>query len=101
MGSIVSNDIKEYRDTCTTKSKANVVSRAGTAIAITALLTVSFSNDCPEFTPNMNSTNTFQYMANKKIEKNSYRDRYQKIVNSDWFVNSYKDMSLGELLSID
>ncbi|MDK2977992.1 MAG: hypothetical protein PWP52_706 [Bacteroidales bacterium] len=101
MGSIISNDITSYRDTCLTRSKTNLISRTGTAIAITTLLTVTISNDYQEDYIQTNNTTTFEFVANKEVKKLSYKDRYQKIANSDWFVNSYKNMSLGELLSIE
>lgn len=44
-----------------------------------------------------------QVFENKIIEVKSdnYKERYEKIKNSEWFKNAYKDKSLGESMGLD
>jgi hypothetical protein len=35
------------------------------------------------------------------IHKHNYTERYQAIAKSEWFLNAYKNRSLGEIVGID
>ena len=44
---------------------------------------------------------TFSYLGTFSNKKTSYMERYLNISKSDWFLNAYKNKSLGYILEIE
>jgi len=102
MESTINTNIDICIDEYPGKSKTNVVKRTGTAVVFSSLMALSFANETPEYFTSIFETNTFEYVANKHaVQKLSFRERYKQISKSDWFINSYKDMSIGEIINVD
>ena len=97
-----SNNILEQGESLTNRTKSNMIVRTGTAIAISTLISLSYNPDCIEDLIAINNTNTFQFIGNQEMEqKKSYEDRYSEISQADWYIKSYQDMSIGELINLD
>ena len=71
------------------------------SIMLSAVLALSLPGELDDEAFLRFETDTSQNLsANILIAKKSYRDRYQRIAQSEWFKRSYENRSIGELLSL-